>query len=98
MPLVWPHDALPDVEAANQRSFALNSQYVNQAGQRALDQASFISAQAQMGFMMGQASMLRAGLGETGNAGLNEAILGANNAKGEPRGSIIVTPPTLPHA
>jgi hypothetical protein len=65
------------VESANQRSFSLNTQFVAASGQRALDNATFVSTQAQLGFL-GLTNAL--GLGGQ----LNNSILGGREVRDQP--------------
>lgn len=74
----FPAPALDDVESANQRSFATNTQFIAAAGQRALDNATFVSTQAQLGFLA-----LASALGLGGQ--LNNSILGGREVRDQPQ-------------
>lgn len=73
----FPPPALDDVESANQRSFSLNTQFVTAAGQRALDNSTFVSTQAQLSFL-GLMNAL------AGGGQLNNSILGGREVRDQP--------------
>lgn len=73
----FPPPALDDVESSNQRSFAANTQFIAAAGQRALDNATFVSTQAQLAFL---ALMSQGGAGHQTSG----AILDSRSVRDQP--------------
>ncbi len=81
-----PSSILQDAAEGNQRAHALNTQYVAQAGQRAMDGSSFIAEQARLGFLNtvklydAMALQVASGL----SPALNGAVLGSREVRDQP--------------